>query len=59
MGRYYLGEFEELVLLAVASMKGEAYGAAITHGIQQKTGRMAVLSPFNGLFFKSYSFLLI
>jgi PadR family transcriptional regulator, regulatory protein PadR len=44
MGRSYLGEFEELVLLTVASMKGEAYRAAITHGIQQKTGRMVVLS---------------
>jgi PadR family transcriptional regulator PadR len=44
MGRSYLGEFEELVSLTVASMKGEAYGAAITHVIQQKTGRMVVLS---------------
>jgi hypothetical protein len=38
MDRSYLGEFEELVLLTLASMKGEAYGAAVTHGIQQKTG---------------------
>jgi DNA-binding PadR family transcriptional regulator len=44
MGRSYLGEFEELVLLTVASMPEEAYGAAITHGIHQKTGRMVVLS---------------
>lgn len=44
MGRSYLGEFEELVLLTVASMPEEAYGAAITQGIQQKTGRMVVLS---------------
>jgi hypothetical protein len=81
MGRSYLGEFEVLVLLTLASMKGEACGAAITHGIQQKTGRMVVLSavyvalyrnaltflrplskgnlPFNSLFFKSYSPVLI
>jgi DNA-binding PadR family transcriptional regulator len=44
MSRSYLGEFEELVLLNVASMEGEAYGAAITHRIQQNTGRMVVLS---------------
>ncbi len=44
MGRSYLGEFEELVLLTVASMAGAAYGAAITYGIQQKTGRLVVLS---------------
>jgi PadR family transcriptional regulator, regulatory protein PadR len=44
MGRSYLGEFEELVLVTVASRKGEAGGAAIPYGIQQKTGPMVVLS---------------
>lgn len=44
MGRNYLGEFEEMVLLIVASFDGEAYGAAITQYIQQKTGRRVVLS---------------
>ncbi len=44
MGRSYLGEFEELVLLTVAAMPEDAYGAAITHGIQQNTGRVVVLS---------------
>ena len=43
MGRSYLGECEELVLFTGASTKEEAYGAAITRGIQQKTGRLAVL----------------
>ncbi len=44
MGRSYLGEFEELVLLTVAHMKGEAYGAGITQDIKHRTGRTAILS---------------
>jgi DNA-binding PadR family transcriptional regulator len=44
MNRTYLGEFEELVLLTVAHMKGEAYGAAITQDIKQRTGRSVILS---------------
>ena len=44
MNRTYLGEFEELVLLTVAHMKGEAYGAAITQDIKQRTGRTVILS---------------
>jgi DNA-binding PadR family transcriptional regulator len=44
MGRTYLGEFEELVLLTVAHMNGEAYGAAITQDIKGRTGRTVVLS---------------
>lgn len=35
----YLGEFEELVLLAVAILSGNAYGAAITNEIEQQMGR--------------------
>ncbi|MDQ3289669.1 MAG: PadR family transcriptional regulator [Bacteroidota bacterium] len=44
MGRTYLGEFEELVLLTVASSREEAYGAALTQAILQQTGRAVVLS---------------
>ncbi|WP_028664169.1 PadR family transcriptional regulator [Runella zeae] len=39
MKRVYLGEFEEIVLLAVAVMEGQAYGVAITHEILHQTGR--------------------
>jgi DNA-binding PadR family transcriptional regulator len=39
MKRTYLGEFEELVLLIVATLNGEAYGVNITHEIIEKTGR--------------------
>jgi len=44
MNRSYLGEFEELVLLTVAVFDGQAYGAAITQDITQRTGRAIVLS---------------
>lgn len=44
MKRVYLGEFEELVLLAVAMLDGQAYGVSITHEIREKTGRDARLN---------------
>jgi len=37
--RTYLGEFEELVLLVVATLGGNAYGVNITHEIIRQTGR--------------------
>jgi DNA-binding PadR family transcriptional regulator len=44
MGRYYLGEFEELVLLSVAVNSGEAYAAATTQELSGRTGREVSLS---------------
>ena len=38
-----LGEFEEVVLLAVAIRSGEAYGAAVTVEIEQQMGRSVTL----------------
>src|SRR3954454_17449813 len=35
----YLGEFEQLVLLAVLRLEDEAYGATIRRLIQEATGR--------------------
>lgn len=35
----YLGEFEELVLLTVASLDEEAYGVAIKEDIEKRAGR--------------------
>jgi PadR family transcriptional regulator PadR len=35
----YLGEFEEVVLLAVAIRTGDAYGAAVVSEIEQQMGR--------------------
>jgi len=35
----YLGEFEQVALLAVARLKGEAYGMAVRAEITGRTGR--------------------
>ena len=39
MKRHYLGEFEEVVLLTVAILQGNAYAVTITHEIVDQTGR--------------------
>ncbi|GAA4406480.1 hypothetical protein GCM10023187_25970 [Nibrella viscosa] len=44
MKRTYLGEFEEIVLLLVASLDGEAYGVALTHKINEETDRSVRLN---------------
>jgi PadR family transcriptional regulator, regulatory protein PadR len=44
MGRAYLGEFEELVLLTVAVLEGDAYGVTIAAELKQRTNRIANLS---------------
>ena len=40
----YLGEFEELVLLAVGILFGDAYGLAIIDELEKKTGRNIMIS---------------
>lgn len=44
MKRNYLGEFEEVVLLTVAILNGNAYGVSITHEIVEQTGRAVRLN---------------
>ena len=44
MQKNYLGEFEELVLLTVAVLSGEAYGALITQDISARTRRSVQIS---------------
>jgi len=44
MGRPYLGEFEELVLLTVAVLEGQAYGVTITAELKSRTSRTISLS---------------
>jgi PadR family transcriptional regulator PadR len=39
MRRTYLGEFEEIVLLMVAILDGDAYGVTVSQEIEQHTGR--------------------
>ena len=34
-----LGEFEQLVLLAILHLEGDAYGVAIVDAIEERTGR--------------------
>lgn len=41
MGEDYLGEFEFLVMLAVARLDGDAYGVTIRNEIEQRGGRSA------------------
>jgi PadR family transcriptional regulator PadR len=40
MRRTYLGEFEEIVLLMVAILDGDAYGVTISQQIEQQAGRL-------------------
>ena len=40
MRRTYLGEFEEVVLLMVAILDGEAYGVTVSQAIEEHTGRI-------------------
>ena len=42
--KHYLGEFEETVLLVVASQLGEAYGLSITKVIEEELGRSVNMS---------------
>lgn len=44
MKRYYLGEFEEVVLLTVAILDDNAYTVTITHEIVAQTGRSVRLN---------------
>lgn len=39
MGRYILGEFEHLVLLAVLQLRDDAYGVSITELLAEQTGQ--------------------
>ncbi|KAA0988830.1 PadR family transcriptional regulator [Dyadobacter aurulentus] len=47
MNRAYLGEFEEIVLLTVAALQGEAYGVALGHEIAEQTGREVRLNQIH------------
>ncbi|MBV6647247.1 MAG: helix-turn-helix transcriptional regulator [Cyclobacteriaceae bacterium] len=39
MGKYQLGEFEEVVMLTVCILHGEAYGIAIIEEMEKRLGR--------------------
>lgn len=44
MKRIYLGEFEEIVLLIVAMLDGDAYGVSIMHEIMNQSDRSVRLN---------------
>lgn len=44
MHRIHLGEFEELVLLLVAVLHGNAYGVSVMEEIENQTGRSVNIS---------------
>jgi DNA-binding PadR family transcriptional regulator len=52
MGKSYLGEFEELVLLTVAHLQGEAYAPVVLLDIQQRTGRRVILSAVHVVLYR-------
>lgn len=39
MSQYHLGEFEEIVLLTIAILNGEAYGVSIAEEIESRVDR--------------------
>lgn len=39
MSKHHLGEFEEIVMLTVAILQGEAYGIAIIDEMEERLGR--------------------
>lgn len=43
----YLGEFEELVLLAIGALGNEAYGVAIKEFIAEKSGRKSSIGALH------------
>ena len=47
MKRNHLGEFEELVLITVASLQDEAYGVSIMNEIAIQTGRNSNISAIH------------
>jgi DNA-binding PadR family transcriptional regulator len=47
MKRTHLGEFEEIVLLIVAMLKGNAYGVSIAHQITEQTTRSVRLNQIH------------
>jgi DNA-binding PadR family transcriptional regulator len=44
MRKAYVGEFEELVLLTTAILRGDAYGVSVSKELKQFTGRSASIA---------------
>lgn len=48
----HLGEFEELVLLIVGVLVGQAYGVTVAEEIEKQTGRSVSLSPVHSALYR-------
>ncbi len=48
----YLGEFEELVLLTVAVLNGEAYGISIAKVIEEEAERAVTISTIHNVLYR-------
>jgi DNA-binding PadR family transcriptional regulator len=48
----YLGEFEELVLLTVALLEGQAYGISVKQEVEQRTNRKINLSVIHSTLYR-------
>jgi DNA-binding PadR family transcriptional regulator len=48
----YLGEFEELVLLSVAVLDGQAYGVSIADVIEQQANRSVTISTVHNVLYR-------
>lgn len=49
MKKNQLGEFEEMVLLTVASLQPNAYGVSIAEDLKESTGRVADLGAIHSV----------
>lgn len=52
MKRAFLGEFEEIVLLVLATCVDEAYGVIIWEKLQQQTGRQITISAVHATLYR-------
>ncbi|MEM1405648.1 MAG: PadR family transcriptional regulator [Bacteroidota bacterium] len=48
----YLGEFEELILLTVAVLNGEAYGVSIASIIEEEANRSVTISTIHNVLYR-------
>lgn len=48
----YLGEFEELVLLTIGSLKDDAYGVSIKLDIEARTGRIPSIGALHSALYR-------
>ena len=48
----YLGEFEEVVLLTVAMLDGDAYGINVKHEVEKRTDRSINLSVIHSTLYR-------